>query len=445
MTVYSMDKFFELSERGSNFKTEVLAGITTFLTMCYIIVVNPSILSKTGMPFCSTLFATVLVCAISSIAMGLYANLPFAMAPGMGINAFFTFTLVNDMGLSWQSALGAVFISGVIFMILSISNVRVEIAKAIPSPLRQAVAAGIGLFLTLIGLNSVKFIVYRPTTILGFGGLNITTVIFVIGLLINAYFLLKRIKGALILGIVTTSLIALAVSKIGVTSGMISQPLVDTPERVFSVPNLDVFLKLDIKTVLSLGMICPIFTLLFTDIFDSLSTFLGVAHVADLLDEEGQPINVGKALLVDAFSTTISGLFGTSSGTTYIESAAGVEEGGKTGITAVTTGILFLPFMFLSPILSLIPTVATAPVLVIVGVFMTRSVGDLDWKNLEEAIPAFLAIVLIPLTYSITQGIIWGLLVYTIIKLMVGKAKDIHWMLYIIDIFAILSLILPQL
>ncbi len=440
-----MDRLFKLSERGSNFKTEVLAGITTFLTMAYVIVVNPAILSNTGMPFSGTLFATVLVCAFSSIAMGLYANLPFAMAPGMGINAFFTFSLVKGMGLSWETALGAVFISGIIFIILSVTNVRVIIVRAIPNPLRHAVAAGIGIFLTLIGLTSVKFIVYKPATILGFGGFSVTTILFLIGLLLNSFLILKRVKGALILGIIGTSLLALIVSIIGQASGIMSVPMVATPKGIFSLPSFDVFLKLDIKSALAFGMIGPTFALLFTDIFDSISTFLGVAQAAGLIDEDGQPINVSEALLVDAFSTTVSGLFGTSSGTTYIESAAGVREGGKTGLTAVTTGILFLPFMFLSPLLSFIPAVATAPVLVIVGVFMTRTLANLDWKNLEEAIPAFLAMILIPLTYSITQGIIWGFLIYTLIKLMVGKSKDIHWMLYVIDLFAILSLVFPQL
>ncbi len=440
-----MDKLFKLSQRGTSVKTEVLAGITTFLTMAYIIVVNPAILSNTGMSFGGVLFATILVCAFSSIAMGLYADLPFALAPGMGINAFFTFTLVLGMGVSWETALGAVFVSGIIFIILSVTKVRTIIVKAIPASLRYAVAAGIGIFLALIGLSSVGFIVSNPATMVGFGGIDVTTVLFMLGLLFTAILILKKVKGALILSMVGMSILTLVVSLIGVASGNLDEPLVSFPAAIFSLPSLEVFFKLDILSALSLGMIGPIFVLLFTDMFDSISTFLGVAQVANLIDEEGQPINVGRALLVDAVSTTISGLFGTSSGTTYIESAAGVEEGGKTGLTAVVTGLLFLPFMFLSPLLSFVPAVATAPVLVIVGVFMIRPLKNLDWKNFEEAIPAFLALILIPLTYSITQGIIWGFLVYTLIKLLVGKAKEIHWMLYIIDIFAILSLILPLL
>jgi AGZA family xanthine/uracil permease-like MFS transporter len=244
---------------------------------------------------------------------------------------------------------------------------------------------------------------------------------------------------------VVISVITLIVSLIGVSRGVLETPLVSLPKGIFALPSLEVFFKLDIVGALTLGMIGPIFALLFTDMFDSISTFLGVAQVAGLVDNEGQPLNVGKALLVDAAATTISGLFGTSSGTTYIESASGVEEGGKTGLTAVVTGLLFLPFMFLSPLLAFVPAIATAPVLVLVGVFMTFPLTLLDWKNFEEAIPAFIAIILIPLTYSITQGIIWGFLTYTLIKLLMGKAKEIHWMLYIVDLFAVLSLILPLL
>ena len=440
-----MEKLFDLSKRGTTVKTEVIAGITTFLTMAYIIVVNPGILSATGMPFSGVLFATILVCAFSSIAMGLYTNLPFAVAPGMGINAFFAFSLVKGMGVSWQTALGAVFVSGIIFIILSVTKVRITIVKAIPASLRYSVAAGIGIFLALIGLSSVGFIVADPATIVAFGGINVSTVLFVVGLILTAFLVIKKIRGALLIGIVATSVITLIVSLIGTATGALAAPLVNMPKGVLALPSVEVFFKLDIAGALTLGMIGPIFALLFTDMFDSISTFLGVAQVAGLVDKDGQPVNVGKALLVDAAATTISGLFGTSSGTTYIESAAGVEEGGRTGLTAVVTGLLFIPFMFLSPLLAFVPSVATAPVLVLVGVFMTFPLTLLDWKNFEEAVPAFVAIILIPLTYSITQGIIWGFLTYTLVKLLLGKGREIHWMLYIVDLFAILSLVLPLL
>lgn len=432
------EKFFKLSERKTNVRTEIIAGIATFLTMSYVIVVNPQILSNAGMDFNGVLFATVLVSAISSILMGLVANLPYALAPGMGINAFFTFSLVLGKGLSWQTALGAVFISGIIFIILSFLNVRTVIVKAVPKSLRLAVAGGIGLFLTFIGLQSVGFIVDNPATLVGFGGLNVKTTIFVVGLIITGVLVLKKVKGALVLGIIGTSLITVIASLI--STGMGKEALITFPDKIFSAPSLKVFFKLDILGALKFSFIGPIFALLFTDMFDSISTFLGVASTANLVDEDGQPKNVDKALMVDAVGTTISGLFGTSSATTYIESAAGVEEGGRTGLTAVVAGLLFLPFMFLAPLLGFIPALATAPILVIVGLFMMSPLVNLDWKNYEESLPAFLAFILIPLTYSITQGIIWGFIFYTVLKLISGKWREVHVTLYIIDIVAIVAL-----
>ena len=433
--------FFKLEEKKTNIKTEILAGISTFLTMAYIIVVNPAIISNTGMSFSGVLFATVLVCAISSILMGLYANLPFGLAPGMGINALFTFTIVLGMKVPWDTALGAVFISGIIFIILSVTKIRELIVKAIPLSIRYAVASGIGIFLALIGLKSVGFIVSNPATMVGFGGITPQILIFIFGLFFTGFLVIKRIKGSLIIGIVTTSIIALIVSLIMANNGKAG--FVRMPEGVFALPTVDVFFKLDILGALQIGMIMPIFTLLFTDMFDSISTFVGIAEVGGFVDKNtGQPENVGKALLVDAVSTTISGLFGTSSGTTYIESAAGVEEGGRTGLTAIVTGLLFIPFMFFSPILSFIPEVATAPILVLVGLFMMKPLLKINWGDFEEAIPALLAFILIPLTYSITQGIVWGFLSYTVIKVLMGKSKEIPITLWIINIFAVTSLVL---
>ncbi len=437
-----MEKLFKIKKNGSTCKTEILAGIATFLTMAYIIVVNPATLADANMPFNGVLFATVLVAAISSILMGIFANLPFALAPGMGINAFFTYNIVLDMGVNWETALGAVFISGIIFIILSITKVRTSIVKAVPTSLRYAVAAGIGMFLTLIGFKGVGFIVPNASTLVGFGGLTITNIIFIIGLIVTTVLVLKKLKGALIYGILFTSILTLISSKIGVSSGLIEKEMITIPNKIFSLPSFEVFFKLDIIGALSASMIGPIFGLLFTDMFDSISTFLGVSQAANMMDKDGNPKNVDKALTVDAISTLISGLFGTSSGTTYIESAAGVEEGGRTGLTAVVTGLLFIPFMFLSPLLQFIPTVATAPVLVIIGAFMMKPLVNLDWTDFEESLPAFLSLILIPLTYSITQGIIWGFLTYTIIKLLRGKGKEIKPMLYVVDVFAILSLIL---
>ena len=439
-----MSTYFKFAARKTTAATEIRAGITTFLMMAYIIVVNPGILSKSGMPFSGVLFATVLVCAVSSIAMGLYANLPYGLAPGMGINAFFTFTMVIGMGIPWQTALGAVFVSGIVFVILSLTGVRTEIVRAIPSCLRLGLAAGIGLFLAFIGLESVGFIVTSPATLITFGPMNAVTLLFVTGLVVTSALMLKKVPGALILGIIITSLLALIVSAAGQGAGWLEAPLVQAPATLFALPNLDVFFRLDIVGALKLGMVMHIFSLLFVDLFDSIASFVGISQVAGLVDEDGTPLDMGKALLVDAGSTTLSGLFGTSSGTVYVESAAGIEEGGRTGLTAVVTGLLFLPFMFLAPLLSFIPEVATAPVLVLVGVFMAQPLMDINWKELEDAIPAFLAVILIPLTYSITQGVIWSFLIYTFIKLLRGKWREVHWMLYIIDGFAIMSLCLEQ-
>jgi AGZA family xanthine/uracil permease-like MFS transporter len=438
--VRKIENYFELEKNGTSIKTEILAGIATFLMMAYIIVVNPGILSRAGMPFSGVLFATVMVSALSSIAMGLYANLPYSLAPGMGINAFFTFSIVLGMGIGWQTALGAVFISGVCFIILSLTGLRTEIVKAIPLSLRFGLAAGIGLFLALIGLESVGFIVTNKSTVVGFGGLTLTVVLFMAGLIFTSVLLIRKVTGAFIIGIFFTSVLSLGASLAGSWAGLMKTPIVTMPEKIFALPSLDVFLRLDISGALAAGMIMPVFTFLFVDLFDSLASFVGIAEAAGLVDEEGTPINIGKALLIDACSTTISGLFGTSSGTVYVESAAGVEEGGRTGLTAVVTGLLFLPFAFLSPVLSLIPAAATAPVLVLVGVFMAKPLMDIPWKDFEESIPAFLAVIMIPLTFSITQGVIWGFLAYTFIKLFLGKGRKVHWIIYAIDLFSIISL-----
>lgn len=437
----TLESVFQLKKKNTTVRTEVRAGIATFLTMAYIIVVNPGILSATGMPFDGVLFATVLVAAISSILMGFWANLPFALAPGMGLNALFTFNIVIGMGVSWQVGLGAVFISGIVFIILSVFRIRELIVKAIPEVIRYAVAAGIGLFLAFIGLQWAGFIGASPATLVTFGGITTKVIIFVIGLFLTSWLVIKKVPGALIIGIVVSSIVALVASAITAAAG--GEAFVQVPDRVFALPNLGVFFKLDILGALSLSMIIPIFTLLFTDMFDSISTFIGVAEVGGFIDKKtGEPENYKKALLVDAVSTTVSGLVGSSSGTTYIESAAGVEEGGRTGLTAVVAGLLFLPFMFISPLLAFVPQVAVAPVMIIIGVFMLKPLMNIKWNNFEEAIPAFLALVLIPLTYSITQGIIWGFLSFTIIKVLVGKTREVPPFLWVIDIFAILSLAL---
>ncbi len=439
-----MEKLFKLQENQTSVKTEIIAGITTFLATMYIIVVNPAIVSATGMPFSGILTATVLVSAFSSVMMGFYANNPIVVAPGMGLNAFFTYTIVIGMDIKWEVALGAVFWSGVVFLLLSVFNIRVAIVKAIPKQIRYAVAAGIGLFITFIGFIKAGFIVHNPDTLIGLGQFTAPVITFLAGLTITAILLVKRVKAALIFGIAITTLISIPIGRLyGDASAInLGVPTLVTWQGLFAAPDFSLFLTLDLIGSLKLSIIPVIFALVFTDMFNSLSTFIGVAEAADLTDEEGEPRHVKASLVVDSVSTAISGLFGTSSGTSYIESATGIEEGGRTGLTAVVAGLLFLPFMFLSPLLSIIPAIATAPALILVGVFMMKPVAKINWTNLDDSIPAFLGMVLIPLTYSVTQGIIWSFLSWTIIKLLIGKKQEVPLMLLIIDFFAILSLVI---
>ena len=437
-----IDKYFKLKENNSDLKTEILAGITTFLAAMYIIVVNPSIISKTGMPFNGVLTATILVSAFSTILMGIYAKNPILVAPGMGLNAFFTFSVVLGMGVKWETALGSVFWAGIVFLILSVFNVRTYIVKAIPKQIRYAVSAGIGLFIALIGFSNAKFIIANPSTLVKLGEMNSITVTFVIGLLITALLIIKKIKGAMIIGILTTTILSIPIGRIYGDASSINFgiPTLVTWKGFFALPDFSLIFKMDLPGSLKFAIWPITFAFLFTDMFDSLSTFVGVAEAADLIDPDGEPRYVKESLIVDAFSTTISGLLGTSAGTAYIESATGIEEGGRTGLTAVTAGCLFLPFMFFSPILSIIPEIATAPALILVGVFMMKPVLKINWSKLDDAIPAFLALILIPFTYSITQGIIWGFLSWTAVKIITGKKDEVSLMLLIIDVFAVLAL-----
>jgi adenine/guanine/hypoxanthine permease len=437
-----MKKYFQFDKYKTDTKTEIIAGITTFLATMYIIIVNPSIISATGMSFSGVLTATVLVSAFSSIAMGIYARNPIVVAPGMGLNAFFTYSVVLGMGVAWEIALGAVFWSGIIFLLLSVFNIRTLIVQAIPKQLRYALSAGIGLFITFIGFSNARFIVDNPATLVGINQLDPIIITFLIGLIITSVLVIKRIKGALILGIAITTILAIPIGRFYGDASEINfgvSTLV-TWKGIFAYPDFSVFFGLDLLGSLQFALFPVIFAFLFTDMFDSLSTFIGVSEAADLVDENGEPRNIKESLIADAFSTTISGLFGTSSGTAYIESATGVEEGGRTGLTAVVAGLLFLPFMFFSPLLSIVPGIATAPALVLVGAFMMKPVLKINWGKFDDSIPAFFAMILIPLTFSITQGIIWGFISWTIIKLAIGKKNEVGWTLIIIDILAIVAL-----
>lgn len=433
-----MESFFQLKRNNTNIKTEVIAGISSFLATAYIIVVNPTILAQAGMPFSGVLTATVLVAFFSSLMMGLYARNPVLVAPGMGLNAFFTFSAVLGMGISWQVALGAVFWSGIVFLILSVFNIRTLIVRAIPRPLRFAIAAGIGLFITLVGLINAEFIVANPATVIGVGDMTPALLTFLAGLLVTSLMVVHNVKGGILLGILFTTLAAYPLGRWWATD---LDPIINW-QGVLSSPDFSLLLQLDLVNSFQLAIVPVIFAFVFTDMFDSISTFVGLAEAADLMDEHGEPRNIQRSLTTDAVATTLAGLVGSSPGTAYVESAVGIEAGGRTGLTAVVGGMLFLPFLFLAPLLSMIPAIATAPALVLVGAFMVRPIIKIDWYKLDEAIPAFLAMALIPFTYSITQGIIWGFLSWTALKVATGKRKEVSLALWVIDFFAILALLL---
>ncbi len=442
-----MENFFRFRENNTTLRTEVLAGITSFLACMYIIVVNPAILKDAGMPFPAVLTATVLVCFFSSVAMGIYAKNPIIVAPGMGINAFFTYTAVIGMGMSWQTALGTVFWSGVMIMILSFSNIRVHILKAIPHSVRMGLASGIGLFIALIGLENAGFLIANKATLISKAPLNAMTATFLIGLAITIILVIKKIPGSLILGIIFTTLIAIPIGRLWGDASAVNfgtKTLVTFSGGLngfFAAADFSLFMSMDFLGALKFSAIPVIFVFVFVDMFDSISTFVGIAEATNLIDENGEPRNVKQSLIVDGFSTLISGIFGTSAGTAYIESATGIREGGRTGLTAIVGGLLFLPCMFFSPLLSVIPSIATSPILVLVGALFMIPMTRLDWSDFEVSFPAFISMILIPFTFSITEGIVFGLLSYTIIKLVMGKYKELTTMLIVLDIISIIFLI----
>jgi AGZA family xanthine/uracil permease-like MFS transporter len=416
-------------------RTEAIAGITTFFTMAYIVVVNPTILSTpgTGMAFSGVLTATVLVCFVMTLLMGLYAKLPFAVAPGMGINAFFTFTIILTQRVWWQTALGIIFWAGVLFLLISVTPIRETIAKAIPAELRIGTAAGIGIFLTFIGLKNAGLITSDPVTFVKLGTLGAQALLAILGLIVTLILLIRRSALAYLSGIFVVTLVAWAAGQVKAPPSFVSAPDFQT-----------VFLKLDILGALKLSLLPAIIGILFTDLFDSISTFIGVAHAANLLDEQGNPRNLRQGLIVDSIATFGAGLAGTSSGTAYIESIAGINSGGRTGMTSVFTALCFLPCFFLAPLAGMVPVYATAPVLVLVGASMFKSVNHIDFGKIEEGLPAFLTIILIPLTFSITQGILWGFISHVGLYLVVGRRKEIHPVMYVLALVAIGLLLLEH-
>ena len=396
-------------------RVEAAAGLTTFFTMAYIVVVNPAILAApgTGMSFNAVLTATVLLSASMTLLMGLYANLPFGVAPGMGINAFFAYSIVLGQKVPWPTALGIVFWAGVLFLLLSVTPLRAQVARAIPENLRTAAAAGIGVFLTFIGLKNMGFIVADPATFVRMGVLDEKSLAAFAGLAVMAALLRRKSPFAFLAGMGFVTAVSLAAG------------WVKAPESLVTPPDFSGLGALDLKGALAPALWPAVVSILFTDLFDSISTFVGVSKACGLTDAKGEPLRLKEGLVVDSFATLGAGLLGTSSGTAFIESAAGIEAGGRTGRTAVVTGLCFLPCLFLAPLAALVPVQATGPVLVLVGALMFKSVGHLKLAELEDAFPAFLTVVLIPLTFSITQGLLWGFVSHAALYALAGRRREV--------------------
>ena len=426
-------QFFHLTENKSNIRTEIRAGVVTFLSMLYIVHVHPSIISQTGLSFNACVTSTVLICFFTSLTMSLYAKNPLALAPGLGMNGFFTFTMVQQMGIPVEQALGATFWAGVIFLILSVFKVREHFIKSIPVALKKSVAVGIGLFIAFIGFQQGELVTSSPDTLLQMKGWSISSIIFIVGLFITFYLMAKKSKGSFLLSIIFITLLCVALDPFS------SKTLIQY-KGLIAAPDFSLIWKLDLINSLRWSLWPVLFSLCFVDLFESLGTFMGLLNRFHLKDKNNEPRRLKESLITDALGTVYSGLLGSSSCTVYIESAAGLQEGGRTGLTSFITAFLFLPLMFLSPLISIIPPVATAPILVIIGVQMMQSIEGISWDKIEEALPSFLTIFLIPMTFSITSGLVWGFLSYTFIKIVMRK--KIHPYLYGISIFCLISLFL---
>ena len=455
----NLDKLFHLKENHTDVKTEVMAGITTFMTMAYILAVNPNILSASGMDRGSVFTATALSAFIASCLMALLSNYPFVLAPGMGLNAYFTYTVVLGMGYSWQQALAAVFAEGIIFILLSLTNVREAIFNSIPMNLKHAVSVGIGLFIAFIGLQNAKIVVGNDSTLVSifsfkssvaegtFSSQGITVLLALIGILVTAILLAKDVKGSILWGILITWVLGIIcqLTHLYVPNADIGYySLLPDFSNGISVPSMaPTFMKMDFSIVFSLDFVVIMFAFLFVDMFDTLGTLIGVASKADMLDKDGKLPNIKGALLSDAVGTTVGAVCGTSTVTTFVESASGVAEGGRTGLTSIVAGILFALSLLLSPIFLAIPSFATAPALIVVGYLMLTSVTKIDFSDMTEAIPCFIAIIAMPFMYSISEGISMGVISYVVINLITGKAKEkkISVLMYVLAVLFVLKYI----
>ncbi|RIH64590.1 NCS2 family permease [Mariniphaga sediminis] len=426
-----LNRIFKLNENKTTVKTEILAGITTFMTMAYILAVNPDILSATGMDKSALFTATALSAFVATLVMALVARLPFALAPGMGLNAFFAFTVVLGMGHSWQFALTAVFIEGILFLILTAFNIRELIVNAIPLSVKHAVSAGIGLFIAFIGLQNAGIIVNNDATLVGLGDVNSPVALVALGgIVLTAVLLALKVKGSLLVGIFVATVVGIPLGVTHLPEGK----LIDVP------PSLSpIFFKFEFSQIFTFDMLVVLFTFLFVDMFDTVGTLVGVSSKANMLDKEGRVPRVKQALFADSIGTTLGAIFGTSTVTTYVESASGVAEGGKTGLTSLTTAILFLIALFFAPLFIMVPPAATAAALVLVGFFMMSPIQKINFDDFTEAIPAFITIIIMPLSYSIADGIVFGMLSYVLLKLLSGKIRALSPVMIVLAVLFILK------
>ncbi|BCZ45517.1 permease [Clostridium gelidum] len=427
-----LEKLFHLTKNKTTVKTEILAGITTFFTMAYILVVNPGILSQAGMDKSAVFTATALASCVGTLIMAFVANYPFGMAPGMGLNALFTFTICLTMKFSWQTALAASFIEGIIFLALNLFKVRQAIIDSVPQSLKHAISIGIGFFIAFIGLQGGGIIIANPATLVGLGDVkSIPVLLAFVGVVLIAILYQKQVKGSFVIGMFAVYILGVMFGVASLPNGIVSMPPSVAP----------VFMQFDFKSAMVIGIIPAIITMLFIDIFDSIGTLIGLASKAGYLDEKGNVINADKVLTADAIGSTIGACLGTSTPVAFVESAAGIAEGGRTGLAGVTIAALFFLSLFFSPILTVIPGFATAPVLIVLGLLMMEPITKVDFSDFSEGLPVFLTLILTLLTYSITDGLAFGFISYVLIKLFTGKSKEVPVSMYVISFFFIIMFV----
>lgn len=452
-----LNKTFKLKENKTDVKTELIAGLTTFMTMAYILVVNPNILSEAGMDRGAVFTATALSAALGTLLMALFANYPFVLAPGMGLNAYFTYTVVGNMGYSWQVALTAVFFEGIIFILLSLTKVRESVFNAIPTTLKNAVSVGIGFYIAFIGLQKSGIVVNSDSTLVSiyslknsfsngqFSTSGITFVLAIVGIMLTAILMVRKVKGNILIGILGTWLLGVLCEVIGIyqPDGTNFVSLIPDFSNGISIPSIaPVFCELEFSNIFSLDFFVVIIAFLFVDFFDTLGTVMGVASKADMLDEDGKLPHIKGALLADAVGTTVGAVMGTSTVTTFVESSSGVAEGGRTGLTAITSALLFLVALILYPIFMAIPSFATAPALIMVGFLMITNITKIDFSDVTEGIPAFITIMAMPFTYSISEGIALGSIFYVVVKLFGKKGKSVSPIMYVLAALFVLKYII---